>query len=78
MAAVLAEGETVIKNAAREPEVGDLIDCLISMGAKIQGKGTKELTVFGVKELKQTSYEVMPDRIETATYLTAVAMTGGR
>ena len=77
MAAVLAEGETVIKNAAREPEVGDLIDCLISMGAKIHGKGTKELMVFGVKELKQTSYEVMPDRIETATYLTAVAMTGG-
>ena len=77
MAAVLADGETLIKNAAREPEVGDLIDCLISMGAKIQGRGTKELRVFGVKELKQTSYEVMPDRIETATYLTAVAMTGG-
>tara|TARA_Y100000816_G_scaffold264650_1_gene223926 strand:+ start:689 stop:1951 length:1263 start_codon:yes stop_codon:yes gene_type:complete len=77
MAAVLAEGKTIIKNAAREPEVGDLIDCLSRMGAKIQGKGTKELIIFGVKELKSTSYRVMPDRIETATYLTAVTMTGG-
>ena len=77
MAAVLAEGKTIIKNAAREPEVGDLIDCLSRMGAKIQGKGTKELIIFGVKELKSTSYKVMPDRIETATYLTAVTMTGG-
>ena len=77
MAAVLAEGKTIIKNAAREPEVGDLIDCLSRMGAKIQGKGTKEISIFGVKELKPTSYDVMPDRIETATYLTAVTMTGG-
>ena len=77
MAAVLAEGKTIIKNAAREPEVGDLIDCLSRMGAKIQGKGTKEISIFGVKELKPTSYNVMPDRIETATYLTAVTMTGG-
>ncbi len=77
MAAVLAEGKTIIKNAAREPEVGDLIDCLSRMGAKIQGKGTKEIIIFGVKELKSTSYKVMPDRIETATYLTAVTMTGG-
>ena len=77
MAAVLAEGKTIIKNAAREPEVGDLIDCLSRMGAKIQGKGTKEISIFGVKELKPTSYIVMPDRIETATYLTAVTMTGG-
>ena len=77
MAAVLAEGKTIIKNAAREPEVGDLIDCLSRMGAKIQGKGTKEISIFGVNELKPTSYNVMPDRIETATYLTAVTMTGG-
>ena len=77
MAAVLAEGKTIIKNAAREPEVGDLIDCLSRMGAKIQGKGTKEISIFGVKELKPTCYNVMPDRIETATYLTAVTMTGG-
>ena len=77
MAAVLAEGKTIIKNAAREPEVGDLIDCLSRMGANIQGKGTKEINIFGVKELKPTSYNVMPDRIETATYLTAVTMTGG-
>ena len=77
MAAVLAEGKTIIKNAAREPEVGDLIDCLSRMGAKIQGKGTKEISIFGVKELKPTSYNVMPDRIETATYLTAVTMTSG-
>ena len=77
MAAVLAEGKTIIKNAAREPEVGDLIDCLSRMGAKIQGKGTKEISIFGVKELKPTSYNVMPDRIETATYLTAVTMTAG-
>ena len=77
MAAVLAEGKTIIKNAAREPEVGDLIDCLSRMGAKIQGKGTKEISIFGVRELKPTSYNVMPDRIETATYLTAVTMTGG-
>ena len=77
MAAVLAEGKTIIKNAAREPEVGDLIDCLSRMGAKIQGKGTKEIIIVGVNELKSTSYKVMPDRIETATYLTAVTMTGG-
>ena len=77
MASVLADGKTVIKNAAREPEVGDLIECLISMGAIIEGKGTKELIIHGVKELKPTSYKVMPDRIETATYLTAVTMTGG-
>ena len=77
MAAVLAEGKTIIKNAAREPEVGDLIDCLSRMGAEIKGKGTKEIIIFGVKELKSTSYNVMPDRIETATYLTAVTMTGG-
>ena len=77
MAAVLAEGTTIIKNAAREPEVMDLIKCLNKMGAQIDGEGSKEITIQGVKELKPTSYEVMPDRIETATYLTAVTMTGG-
>ena len=77
MAAVLAEGTTIIKNAAREPEVKDLINCLNKMGAQIEGEGSKEITIQGVNELKPTSYEVMPDRIETATYLTAVTMTGG-
>ena len=77
MAAVLAEGTTIIKNAAREPEVNDLINCLNKMGAQIDGEGSKEITIQGVKELKPTSYEIMPDRIETATYLTAVTMTGG-
>ncbi len=77
MAAVLAEGTTIIKNAAREPEVNDLINCLNEMGAQIDGEGSKEITIQGVKELKPTSYEIMPDRIETATYLTAVTMTGG-
>ena len=77
MAAVLAEGTTIIKNAAREPEVNDLINCLNKMGAQIDGEGSKEITIHGVKELKPTSYEIMPDRIETATYLTAVTMTGG-
>ena len=77
MAAVLAEGTTIIKNAAREPEVMDLIKCLNKMGAQIDGEGSKEITIQGVKELKPTTYKVMPDRIETATYLTAVTMTGG-
>ena len=77
MAAVLAEGKTILKNAAREPEVIDLISCLKKMGAKINGEGTKDIEIEGVKELKPTTFKVMPDRIETATYLTAVAMTGG-
>ena len=77
MAAVLAEGKTILKNAAREPEVIDLISCLKKMGAKINGEGTKDIEIEGVKELKPTKFKVMPDRIETATYLTAVAMTGG-
>ncbi len=77
MAAVLAEGKTILKNAAREPEVIDLISCLKKMGAKISGEGTKDIEIEGVKELKPTTFKVMPDRIETATYLTAVAMTGG-
>lgn len=77
MAATLAEGTTVIRNAAREPEVVDLADCLIKMGAKIQGAGTSEIVVDGVARLGGTSHDVLPDRIETGTYAMAVAMTGG-
>ena len=77
MAAVLAKGKTVIKNAAREPEVSDLIQCLGKMGARINGAGTKELIIEGVEELKPATFKIIPDRIETATYLTAVTMTGG-
>lgn len=78
MAAVLAEGTTVIENAAREPEVVDLGLCLIAMGAKIQGLGTPTLTIEGVEKLHGCDYSVMPDRIETGTYLVAAAATGGR
>ena len=77
MAAVLAEGETIISNAAKEPEVVDLIKCLRKMGAQIKGEGTDKLVIEGVKNLSGCEYSVMPDRVETATYLTAVAMTGG-
>lgn len=77
MAAVLAKGETVIKNAAREPEVGNLVDMLISMGAKIGGKNTDRLTISGVKNLKPAEITTIPDRIETGTYLVAVGATGG-
>lgn len=78
MAATLAKGTTVIENAAREPEVVDLAMCLISMGAKIYGAGTDRIEIEGVESLSGTSYEIMPDRIETGTYLVAAAMTGGR
>ncbi len=78
MAATLAEGVTVIENAAREPEVVDLANCLISMGAKISGAGTDTLVIEGVERLHGTSYTVLPDRIETGTYLVAAAITGGR
>ncbi len=78
MAAVLAEGTTVLENAAREPEVVDLANCLIGMGAKISGAGTNTITVTGVKKLKGIDYSVLPDRIETGTYLAAAAITGGR
>ncbi len=78
MAAALADGETVIENAAREPEVVDLALCLRQMGAKIRGEGTDTIVVEGVKKLHGTDYSVMPDRIETGTYLCAGAMTGGR
>jgi UDP-N-acetylglucosamine 1-carboxyvinyltransferase len=78
MAATLAEGETIIENAAREPEVVDLADFLISMGAKIRGAGTDTIVIQGVERLTGASYDVLPDRIETGTYLVAGAITGGR
>jgi UDP-N-acetylglucosamine 1-carboxyvinyltransferase len=78
MAAVLAEGETLIENAAREPEVVDLARCLVAMGAKIDGAGTDVIRVQGVRSLGGASYRVMPDRIETGTYLAAVAAAGGK
>ena len=75
MAAVLAEGETILRNAAREPEVTDLAGFLVKMGAKISGIGTDTLTIEGVKSLKGVDYEVIPDRIEAGTYLAAAAVT---
>ncbi len=77
MAAVLAKGETVIENAAREPEVSDVAQCLVKMGAKIEGIGTSTLTIQGVDELSGAVHPVLPDRIETGTYAMAVAATGG-
>jgi UDP-N-acetylglucosamine 1-carboxyvinyltransferase len=77
MAATLAEGVTVIENAAREPEVVDLADCLISMGAKIEGAGTDEITIEGVERLHGADHRIIPDRIETGTYLVAAAVSGG-
>ncbi len=78
MSATLAEGTTVIENAAREPEVVDLANFLISMGAKIEGAGTAKITIEGVEKLTGSSYRVLPDRIETGTYLVAAVLTGGR
>ena len=78
MAATLADGETVLDNAAREPEVVDLAECLIAMGAKITGHGTSTIRIQGVKQLHGCHYDVLPDRIETGTYLVAAAVTGGR
>lgn len=78
MAATLAEGTTVIENAAREPEVVDLANCLVRMGANISGQGTDTITINGVPELHGCSYAVMPDRIETGTYLIAAAATRGK
>ena len=78
MAACLAEGITIIENAAKEPEVVDLVNCLISMGAKIKGAGSDKIEIEGVDSLKGTSFSVMPDRVEVGTYLTATAMTGGQ
>ncbi len=78
MAATLARGTTIIENAAREPEVVDLADCLNAMGAQIGGAGTDTLVIEGVEQLHGTRYQVLPDRIETGTYLLAGAITGGR
>lgn len=77
MAASLARGETVIENAAREPEIVDLADCLNKMGAKIEGAGTSTVRIQGVSSLHAARHSVLPDRIETGTYAIAVAMTGG-
>ncbi len=77
MAAALADGETVLENAAREPEVTDLANFLIGLGAKIEGAGSSTIVVQGVESLGGTEYSVLPDRIETGTYLVAAAMTGG-
>ncbi|MBW2485736.1 MAG: UDP-N-acetylglucosamine 1-carboxyvinyltransferase, partial [Deltaproteobacteria bacterium] len=77
MAAVLAKGETVIKNAAKEPEVTNLVDMLTSMGAKIKGRSTDRLTVQGARNLKPAEVTTIPDRIETGTYLIAVGTAGG-
>ncbi len=78
MAAVLADGITILENAAREPEVVDLARCLVAMGAKIDGAGRDVIRIEGVSSLGGASYAVMPDRIETGTYLAAVAAAGGR
>jgi UDP-N-acetylglucosamine 1-carboxyvinyltransferase len=77
MAAVLANGSTVIENAAREPEIADVADCLNKMGARITGAGTSRIVVEGVTRLNGARHRVLPDRIETGTYAMAVAMTGG-
>ncbi|PKO94690.1 MAG: UDP-N-acetylglucosamine 1-carboxyvinyltransferase [Betaproteobacteria bacterium HGW-Betaproteobacteria-10] len=77
MAACLADGETVIENAAREPEIVDLANCLVSMGARISGAGTDVIRIQGVEKLHGATHAIMPDRIETGTYLCAAAITGG-
>jgi UDP-N-acetylglucosamine 1-carboxyvinyltransferase len=77
MAAVLAQGETILRNAAREPEVTDLAACLIAMGARIEGIGTDTLRIHGVEKLGGARHHVLPDRIETGTYAVAAAITGG-
>ncbi len=77
MAAALAHGTTVIENAAREPEIGDVADCLNKMGARISGAGTPRIVIEGVAKLNGARHAVLPDRIETGTYAMAVAMTGG-
>jgi len=78
MAAALADGTTVLENAAREPEVTDLAHCLVAMGANIEGIGSDVITVHGVERLHGATYPVMPDRIETGTFLVAAAATGGK
>ncbi len=78
MAAALAEGTTVLENAAMEPEIVDLAECLVAMGAKIEGAGTHKITIEGVEKLHGCDHAVVADRIETGTFLVAAAMTGGR
>lgn len=77
MAACLADGTTILENAAREPEVVDLANCLNAMGAKVSGAGTDTITIEGVERMHGTTYDILPDRIETGTYLVAAAVTGG-
>jgi UDP-N-acetylglucosamine 1-carboxyvinyltransferase len=77
MAAVTARGETILENAAREPEITDLADVLTKMGARIEGAGTDTILINGVKELVPVSHSVMPDRIEAGTFMVAAAITGG-
>ena len=77
MAAALAKGETVIENAAREPEIGDVAECLVKMGARIEGIGTSTLRIQGTDRLEGAVHTVLPDRIETGTYAFAVAAAGG-
>lgn len=77
MAAALAQGTTIIKNAAREPEIGNLVDMLTAMGAEIEGRDTDRLTIHGVERLYAAESEIIPDRIEAGTYLIAIAATGG-
>ena len=77
MAATLAKGKTIINNSAKEPEVVDLASCLRKMGAKISGDGSSRIEIEGVNKLKGCEYNVLPDRIETGTYLVAAAITDG-
>ncbi|HVZ10756.1 UDP-N-acetylglucosamine 1-carboxyvinyltransferase [Rhodopila sp.] len=77
MAAALAEGETVLANAAREPEIGDLASCLVAMGARIDGIGTDKLVIQGVDQLHAAEHDIIPDRIETGSYACAAAISGG-
>ena len=78
LASCMAEGTTIITNAAKEPEIGDLVKYLNKMGAKIKGEGTDKIEIIGVKNLSEVSYNIMPDRIEAGTYLVAGAITGGK
>lgn len=78
MAAALADGETIIENAAREPEIVDLANCLNAMGANVKGAGTDKITIDGVESLKGCEYHILPDRIETGTFLVAAAVTKGK
>ena len=77
MAATLADGKTVLENAACEPEITDLANCLIAMGAKITGAGTNRIEIEGVERLAGCEHRILPDRIETGTFLVAAAMAGG-